>query len=64
MVREFTGRLPRRLVLELPEKGQPVDADAYPFDYPNSGFGRYCERLCAPPAEREGTFAASRNLEG
>ena len=45
------------------EKGQPVDTDAYPFDYPNSGFGQYCVR-CHASAEREGTFAASRNLEG
>jgi len=47
--------------------GQPVDshdpAKNPTFSYPSSGFGQYCVR-CHASAEREGTFATTRNIEG
>lgn len=43
--------------------GQEVDTHAYPFDYPNAGFGQYCVR-CHASAESEFTFASLRNIEG
>ncbi len=42
---------------------QPVDFDAYPFNYPNSGFGNYCVR-CHASAVSEHTFASLRNIAG
>ena len=44
--------------------GQAVDnPDAYPYDYPNSGFGQYCVR-CHASAESEYTFSDLVNVEG
>ncbi|MCZ6678067.1 MAG: cytochrome P460 family protein, partial [Candidatus Poribacteria bacterium] len=44
-------------------KGQKIDTNAYPFNYPNSGFGQYCVR-CHASAEKEFTFSSLRNIQG
>jgi cytochrome c553 len=41
----------------------PLDNHAWPFNYPNTGFGIYCTR-CHASAEKESTFAALNNIEG
>ena len=41
----------------------PLDDHAWPFNYPNTGFGIYCTR-CHASAEKESTFAALNNIEG
>ena len=44
--------------------GQAIDnPDAYPYDYPNSGFGQYCVR-CHASAESDMTFSDLVNIEG
>lgn len=43
--------------------GMPFDDHAYPFQYPNAGFGIYCTR-CHASAEKESTFSALNNIEG
>ncbi len=44
--------------------GQAIDNPAaYPYDYPNSGFGQYCVR-CHGSAESEFTFSDLNNVEG
>jgi len=45
--------------------GQATDSDAYPFNYPLSGFGQYCVRCHASTEPgKELTFASLRNIEG
>jgi len=45
--------------------GQQADNNAYPFNYPLSGFGQYCLRCHASTeAGKELTFASLRNIEG
>lgn len=44
-------------------RGQAVDTHAYPFAYPNAGFGHYCVR-CHASAANAFTFASLRNIEG
>jgi len=45
--------------------GQTPDSDAYPFNYPLSGFGQYCVRCHASTEPgKELTFASLRNIEG
>ena len=39
------------------------DDHAWPFQYPNTGFGIYCTR-CHASAEKESTFSALNNIEG
>ena len=43
--------------------GEEVDTNAYPFSYPNAGFGQYCVR-CHASAEGGFTFSSLRNIEG
>lgn len=43
--------------------GEEVDTNAYPFSYPNAGFGQYCVR-CHASAESGFTFSSLRNIEG
>ena len=43
--------------------GMPLDDRAWPFNYPNTGFGIYCTR-CHASAEKESTFAALNNIKG
>jgi mono/diheme cytochrome c family protein len=43
--------------------GMPLDNHAWPFNYPNTGFGIYCTR-CHASAEKESTFAALNNIKG
>lgn len=43
--------------------GMPFDDHAYPFQYPNAGFGIYCTR-CHASAEKELTFSSLTNIEG
>lgn len=43
--------------------GMVFDDHAYPFQYPNAGFGIYCTR-CHASAEKESTFSALNNIEG
>ena len=44
-------------------KGQAIDNNQYPFDYPNMGFGQYCVR-CHASADDHLTFASLRNIAG
>lgn len=45
--------------------GQAPDTDAYPFNYPLSGFGQYCVRCHASTEPgKELTFISLRNIEG
>lgn len=39
------------------------DDHAFPYQYPNAGFGIYCTR-CHASAEKESTFSALNNIEG
>ena len=43
--------------------GEAVDGNAYPFNYPDAGFGQYCVR-CHASAANEFTFSALRNIAG
>ncbi|MDP9192251.1 MAG: cytochrome P460 family protein [Acidobacteriota bacterium] len=43
--------------------GMTLDNHAWPFNYPNTGFGIYCTR-CHASAEKESTFAALNNIAG
>ncbi len=43
--------------------GQDVDTNAYPFSYPNAGFGQYCVR-CHASSEGSFTFSSLDNIEG
>ena len=43
--------------------GMSFDDHAWPFQYPNAGFGIYCTR-CHASAEKESTFSALNNIEG
>lgn len=44
-------------------EGMAFDDHAWPFQYPNTGFGIYCTR-CHASAEKESTFSALNNIEG
>lgn len=46
-----------------PPQPQPVDTYAFPFSYPNSGFGLYCVR-CHASAESQLVFSSLENVEG
>jgi mono/diheme cytochrome c family protein len=43
--------------------GMTFDDHAWPFQYPNAGFGIYCTR-CHASAEKEMTFSALNNIQG
>jgi hypothetical protein len=43
--------------------GMSFDANAYPFNYPNAGFGQYCLR-CHASTEKESTFSSLDNIAG
>ncbi|HUP61596.1 MAG TPA: hypothetical protein VNA69_14380 [Thermoanaerobaculia bacterium] len=43
--------------------GMAFDDHAWPFQYPNTGFGIYCTR-CHASAEKELTFSSLSNIEG
>lgn len=43
--------------------GMTFDQTAYPFNYPNAGFGQYCLR-CHASAEKEHTFSSLNNIAG
>ncbi len=45
------------------DTGEAVDGNAYPFNYPDAGFGQYCVR-CHASAANEFTFSALRNIAG
>ncbi len=47
-----------------PPTPQPVDSDAPPFSYPNSGFGSYCVQCHTSADGEEFTFAALENVAG
>jgi hypothetical protein len=42
---------------------QPVDSHAFPFHYPENGFGQYCVR-CHASANKELTFVHEANIQG